>query len=271
MKHCIFICMPQGYRRRRRRDACGSWRMQLSNWALLPRHCDDIRHIAPFQQRPRHFDFPNPAGVIAGDGSVPGDVVNRLLARRWIAGQSKRMVDLGPRRAFDRGRALQCDRLGAATDCGGTRGRSLRIDAADDRGVCSLPHSRRAYDTAQTCWPGDGIVRELLIVLGPSALLGLGRAPLGEAVTLVAPLSYALGTVLLKQRPPINPLRLTAGMFLVGQIFMLPAVLIETPGYRRAWPFANSKNSWASARAGGSGNSGPRVPELPSHRAVRCA
>jgi len=67
--------------------------------------------------------------------------------------------------------------------------------------------------------------------LGPSALLGLGRAPLGEAVTLVAPLSYALGTVLLKQRPPMNPLRLTAGMFLVGQIFMLPAVLIETPGY----------------------------------------
>ncbi len=72
----------------------------------------------------------------------------------------------------------------------------------------------------------------LIIVLGPSALLGLGRAPLGEAVTLIAPLSYALGTVLLKLRPPMNPLRLTAGMFLVGQLVMLPAVLIERPGYR---------------------------------------
>ena len=72
----------------------------------------------------------------------------------------------------------------------------------------------------------------LIIVLGPSALLGLGRAPLGEAVTLIAPLSYALGTVLLKRRPPMNPLRLTAGMFLVGQLVMLPAVLIERPGYR---------------------------------------
>jgi drug/metabolite transporter (DMT)-like permease len=72
----------------------------------------------------------------------------------------------------------------------------------------------------------------LIIVLGPSTLLGLGRAPLGEAATLVAPLSYALGSVLLKRRPPMNPLRLTAGMFLVGEVVMLPAALIETPGYR---------------------------------------
>jgi drug/metabolite transporter (DMT)-like permease len=71
----------------------------------------------------------------------------------------------------------------------------------------------------------------LIIVLGPSALLDFGRAPLGEAVTLVAPLSYALGTVLLKRRPPMNPLRLIAGMFLVGQVFMLPAVITERPGY----------------------------------------
>jgi len=47
-----------------------------------PRHRDDIRHIAPFQQRPRHFHFPDLAGVVAGDGSVPGDVAARLLARR---------------------------------------------------------------------------------------------------------------------------------------------------------------------------------------------
>lgn len=70
----------------------------------------------------------------------------------------------------------------------------------------------------------------LIIVLGPSALLGLGHAPMGEAATLVAPLSYALGSVLLKRRPPMNPLRLTAGMFLVGEVVMLPAVLIETSG-----------------------------------------
>jgi drug/metabolite transporter (DMT)-like permease len=72
----------------------------------------------------------------------------------------------------------------------------------------------------------------LFIVLGPSAMLGFGRAPLGEAVTLIAPLSYAFGTVLLKRRPPMNPLRLTAGMFLVGQVIMLPAALLETTAYQ---------------------------------------
>ena len=58
-------------------------------------------------------------------------------------------------------------------------------------------------------------------------MLGFGREPLGEAVTLAAPMSYALGTVLLRRRPPMNPLRLTAGMFLVGQAIMLPVAIAE--------------------------------------------
>ena len=137
-----------------------------------PRHCDDIRHIAPFQQRPRHFDFPNPAGVIAGDGSVPGDVVNRLLARRWIAGQSKRMVDLGPRRAFDRGRALQCDRLGAATDCERTRGvlyGSMPLMTAAFAHFLIAEERMTLRKLAGLAMGSCG----LIIVLGPSALLGL--------------------------------------------------------------------------------------------------
>ena len=48
---------------------------------------------------------------------------------------------------------------------------------------------------------------------------------LAVLVTLLAPLSYALGSVLLRRRPPVNPLRLTAGMFLVGQVVMAPVVL----------------------------------------------
>jgi hypothetical protein len=67
----------------------------------------------------------------------------------------------------------------------------------------------------------------IVIVVGPSALLGFGREPLGEAVTLAAPMSYALGTVLLRRRPPMNPLRLTAGMFLIGQAIMLPVAIAE--------------------------------------------
>jgi drug/metabolite transporter (DMT)-like permease len=67
----------------------------------------------------------------------------------------------------------------------------------------------------------------IIIVVGPQALLGFGREPLGEAVTLAAPMSYALGTVLLRRRPPMNPLRLTAGMFLVGQAIMLPVAIAE--------------------------------------------
>jgi drug/metabolite transporter (DMT)-like permease len=66
----------------------------------------------------------------------------------------------------------------------------------------------------------------LVAVLGPSTALGLAPAPVGEAITLMAPLSYALGTVLLKRREAINPLRLTTGMLLVGQVMMLPLVLL---------------------------------------------
>jgi drug/metabolite transporter (DMT)-like permease len=67
----------------------------------------------------------------------------------------------------------------------------------------------------------------LIVVIGPSTLLGLGRAPVGEAVTLVAPVSYALGIVLLRLRPAVDPLRLTAGMFLVGATMLAPWAMFE--------------------------------------------
>jgi drug/metabolite transporter (DMT)-like permease len=39
----------------------------------------------------------------------------------------------------------------------------------------------------------------------------------------IAPLSYALGNLLLKRRPSLHPLELTTGMFLIGALVMIPA------------------------------------------------
>jgi drug/metabolite transporter (DMT)-like permease len=59
-------------------------------------------------------------------------------------------------------------------------------------------------------------------IIGPKALDGLGSSIIGEIVTLVAPVSYALGNLLLKRRPGVHPLELTTGMFLIGALILIP-------------------------------------------------
>lgn len=68
-------------------------------------------------------------------------------------------------------------------------------------------------------------------VIGPSVLLGgLQSQLIGQLVTLVAPISYALGTVYVRRNKHIHPLTLTAGMFFAASLVLLPvALLVEQP------------------------------------------
>jgi drug/metabolite transporter (DMT)-like permease len=65
-----------------------------------------------------------------------------------------------------------------------------------------------------------------LAILGAKPLAGVGGSIIGEAVTLLAPLSYALGNLYLKQRPGVHPLELISGMFLIGALLMVPLTVV---------------------------------------------
>jgi drug/metabolite transporter (DMT)-like permease len=67
------------------------------------------------------------------------------------------------------------------------------------------------------------------VVIGPNALTSLSSdTVLGAIVTLVAPLSYATGSVMLRQRPASSPLELTVGMFAFGALLLTPlAIFLE--------------------------------------------
>ena len=61
------------------------------------------------------------------------------------------------------------------------------------------------------------------LIAGPQLLSdGLTAAGWGTAVTLIAPLSYAAGNVWFRNRPPVAPLALTAGMFGAGALVLAP-------------------------------------------------
>lgn len=61
------------------------------------------------------------------------------------------------------------------------------------------------------------------LIAGPQLLAdGLTAAGWGTAVTLIAPLSYAAGNVWFRNRPPVAPLALTAGMFGAGALVLAP-------------------------------------------------
>jgi drug/metabolite transporter (DMT)-like permease len=53
----------------------------------------------------------------------------------------------------------------------------------------------------------------------------VGSSVAGEIVTLIAPASYALGNVLLRRRPAVDPLELTTAMFLLGAVILVPLSL----------------------------------------------
>ncbi len=71
----------------------------------------------------------------------------------------------------------------------------------------------------------------VIFVIGPSVLLGgLKSQLIGQLVTLIAPVSYALGTVYVRRNKHIHPLTLTAGMFLAAAVGLLPiALVVEQP------------------------------------------
>lgn len=63
------------------------------------------------------------------------------------------------------------------------------------------------------------------IIVGLSVLRGASDHMAGTLVTLLAPLAYAIGNVLLRLRPASHPLVLTSGMFLIGGVFLTIAML----------------------------------------------
>jgi drug/metabolite transporter (DMT)-like permease len=70
----------------------------------------------------------------------------------------------------------------------------------------------------------------VVVVLGPSLLGGLGGHVFGEAVTLLGPLAYALATVLMRRSRHLDPIGLTAGLFVSAALVLAPvALLVERP------------------------------------------
>lgn len=69
------------------------------------------------------------------------------------------------------------------------------------------------------------------VAIGPEILInGIGNNVEGELVTLIAPLSYALGTVYLRRHRNLHPIALFSVMFIVAALVMLPVIfLLEEP------------------------------------------
>lgn len=74
----------------------------------------------------------------------------------------------------------------------------------------------------------------VVAIIGPRSGARIGSGYIGEIVTLIAPLSYALGNLLLKRRPSLHPLELTTGMLLIGALVMIPvSIAVEgAQGFR---------------------------------------
>ena len=70
----------------------------------------------------------------------------------------------------------------------------------------------------------------VVAVIGPSLLAGLGEHATGELITLCGPLAYAIGMVLMRRSRHIDPIALTAAMFVVAAFILLPiALVLEQP------------------------------------------
>jgi len=70
----------------------------------------------------------------------------------------------------------------------------------------------------------------VIAVIGPSLLGGLGAHATGELVTLCGPLAYAIGMVLMRRSRHIDPIALTAAMFLMAAVILVPiALVVEQP------------------------------------------
>jgi drug/metabolite transporter (DMT)-like permease len=70
----------------------------------------------------------------------------------------------------------------------------------------------------------------VIAVLGPSLLGGFGQHALGEFITLLGPLAYAIATVLMRRSRHLDPVGLTAGLFVSAAAVLTPvALIVERP------------------------------------------
>jgi drug/metabolite transporter (DMT)-like permease len=70
----------------------------------------------------------------------------------------------------------------------------------------------------------------VVAVIGPSLLGGLGGHLVAELITLLGPLAYAVATVLLRRSRHLDPVSLTAGLFVSASLVLTPiALLVERP------------------------------------------
>lgn len=70
----------------------------------------------------------------------------------------------------------------------------------------------------------------VVAVIGPSLLGGLGGHLVAELITLLGPLAYAVATVLLRRSRHLDPVSLTAGLFVSASLVLTPvALIVEQP------------------------------------------
>lgn len=70
----------------------------------------------------------------------------------------------------------------------------------------------------------------VVAVIGPSLLGGLGGHALAEAITMLGPLAYAIGSVVMRRSRHLDPIVLTAGIFLAAAVILPPvALVLEQP------------------------------------------
>ena len=82
----------------------------------------------------------------------------------------------------------------------------------------------------------------VVIVIGPGALGGIGDQVVGQAVTLIAALSYTLGVIYGRLRPQVTPRLQAAGQNLGGALFLVPLSL----AFDAPWTFSLSTDTlWA--------------------------
>ncbi|RPH60082.1 MAG: DMT family transporter, partial [Burkholderiales bacterium] len=70
----------------------------------------------------------------------------------------------------------------------------------------------------------------VIAVIGPAILGGLGGHAIAELITLCGPLAYAAGSVLMRRSRPVDPVAMTAGMFVAATAILVPlALVVERP------------------------------------------
>lgn len=70
----------------------------------------------------------------------------------------------------------------------------------------------------------------VVAVIGPSLLGGLGGHLIAELITLLGPLAYAIATVLMRRSRHLDPVALTAGLFLSAALMLTPvALFVDRP------------------------------------------